>query len=84
MKTEISIKKGTITLPQNLSRAWKHARVRIVRYPNKVAIEGPVPNELPIDIRVFKKFAGSLKGRLALDPVAWQRKIRQEWDRKLH
>lgn len=35
------------------------------------------------DIDAWRAAAGILKGRRIPDPVAWQRKIRKEWERKL-
>lgn len=35
------------------------------------------------DIHAWRAAAGILKGRRTPDPVAWQRKIRKEWERKL-
>ena len=36
-----------------------------------------------VDLKAWKAAAGILKGRRIPDPVAWQRKIRKEWERKL-
>jgi hypothetical protein len=34
-----------------------------------------------VKISVIDRTAGALKGKLPKDAVAWQRKIRSEWDR---
>lgn len=35
------------------------------------------------ETKVLRKSSGILKGKLKISPVAWQRKIRKEWDARL-
>ena len=34
-------------------------------------------------LKILEKSAGILKGKLKISPVAWQRKIRKEWEVRL-
>ena len=34
-------------------------------------------------LKILEKSHGILKGKLKISPVAWQRKIRKEWDSRL-
>jgi antitoxin (DNA-binding transcriptional repressor) of toxin-antitoxin stability system len=43
----------------------------------------PVRKQQPVNLAMWKKAAGMLKGKNIGDPVSWQRKIRREWERKI-
>lgn len=79
----LKIKNGNIVLPRNLRSQWKNAEVEIREYDNdRIVLERSTPENRQQRVEAFKRAAGILKGKIP-DPVAWQRKIRKEWDRKL-
>ena len=77
------MKNGRIVLPQHLQREWKNAEIEIRESSeHRIVIERAVPSKKQEMLDALEATAGILKGRIP-DPVAWQRKIRKEWDRKL-
>lgn len=79
----VKVKNGTITLPKNLRHNWRSADVVIKEYGNeRIVLERITPAKKNQQLEAFKAAAGILKGNTP-DPVAWQRKIRKEWERKL-
>lgn len=79
----IKVKDGMIMLPKDLQKAWKDAYVSVHTYRDKVVLEGPAPQKRKYNLAVWKKAAGILKHKRIPDPVEWQRKIRNEWDRNI-
>ncbi len=80
----IKVKNGTITLPSKLRKAWESAEVSIAEDENSVVItRSVISSRSKRGINPWKEVSGMLKGRLSVDPVIWQRKIRKELDRKL-
>lgn len=83
MNTILKIKGGAIQLPKELQKTWKESEIRIQEYSSdRIVIERMMPDKKKEMLEAWKKAAGILKGKIP-DPVAWQRKIRKEWDRKL-
>ena len=83
MPTTIKVKNGRIILPKDLYARWRNAEIEIREYDHdRIIFERSTPRKREQALEMFKKAAGILKGKI-LDPVAWQRTIRKEWDRKL-
>ena len=82
MNKILKVKAGVIILPKQLSALWDDAEILVRNYGNKIVLEGPAPDNI-IDVVAWKRAAGILKNRRMPDPVIWQRKIRNEWERKL-
>ena len=82
MNKILRVKGGAIILPEQLRALWDNAEILLRNYGNKIVLEGPALHSR-VDIVAWKRAAGILKNRSMPNPVAWQRKIRKEWERKL-
>lgn len=83
MNVIMKIRDGKVALPRNLRARWKNAEIEIREYSSdRIVFERTTPQKRVEALAAFQKAAGILKGRIP-DPVAWQRKIRREWNRKL-
>jgi len=83
MGTQLKIQRGVISLPKELKKDWQEGEIRIREYGHdRIVIERITPTKKGGAAEAWKQAAGILKGR-GPNPVAWQRKIRKEWDRKL-
>lgn len=83
MATTMKVKNGKIVLPRHLRPQWNDANLEIREYSaNRIVFERIAPEKKQQALAALKAAAGILKGRIS-DPVAWQRKIRKEWDRPL-
>lgn len=78
----LKIKRGTIQLPVQLHNRWKDTEVTVHDYGDKIVMERPTRPQ-KMDLKAWEAARGILKRRVIPDPVAWQRKIRKEWERKL-
>lgn len=78
-----TIKNNTIILPEIIGRKLEDKEVLLKDIGTKIILE-IIPDRIKTKpTNALHKLSGLLKGRLSLDPVDWQRKIRQEWERKL-
>lgn len=83
MNGTLKVKNGVITLPRELRDDWKDGEARIREYSaDRIIIERLTHEKKEQIIEAWKKAQGILKGKIP-DPVAWQRHIRREWERKL-
>jgi len=81
--TTAKIKNNSIDLPKEIGQRWNNTNVRVLLAADKLVIEGPISPKHRYDIAAWKKVAGLWKKRQIPDAVAWQRKIRREWERDL-
>ena len=83
MTNAVKIKNGAIVLPKYLGARWRNAEIAIREYSGeRIVLERVTAARRQHALDAFKAAAGILKGRIP-DPVAWQRAIRKEWNRKL-
>lgn len=88
METTLEIKNGAIMLPTYLQKKLKKTKIVLDEYGNNINIHIiPIaliaPTKTSLSAKALLKLAGSLKGKLPVDPIRWQREIRKEWDREL-
>ncbi|GEM_PF-2737822 len=83
MTNAVKIKNGAIVLPKYLGARWRNAEIAIREYSeDRIVLERVTAARRQQALDALKAAAGILKGKIP-DPVAWQRAIRKEWDRKL-
>lgn len=79
----VRAKNGTLVLPKYVGAGWKNAEIAIREYSgDRIVLERMTAERKKKSLRSLKAAAGILKGKIP-DPVAWQHKIRKEWDRRL-
>lgn len=76
------IENGTIVLPRELWSECQESEVLIKpQQKNKLLIEKIIPKKQNV-VLMWKKAAGILKNRKMPNPIAWQNKIRKEWEER--